>query len=624
MTENFKNTLIWLTAGTIAVLAAMYAVSASFHVDEYVPVSNDSFYHARRILDTVEDPDQFFEFDERIHVPEGSWIAWPWLYDYAVAGLVRGIAKLSGAENPVPILMYVPVFWAYVTIGLVLLLTLELKLSLAYRALACTAVALSPMTQMLHGTGLVDHHYMEYTFVLLTVLGGMRWFSDPGNIARATFLGFVLGIATGFHNAMFILQLPVIAGVYVLWMGGHVWSPRAIGFFVASLLIGTLLVLLPSEPFWEGFFAYYYLSSFHLYIAICTSVAVGYLANRVWSMRSLVIISGVGLLLLLPMLQQIWSMESFLAKDITRFDIIMETKSPLELSLGGPRLWLVDFFSLLVLLTPFVWLAAAWTVFRGRAPDLVFFSIMVLFGLSLFFLQVRLHYFGSFAVFIGPLLLATWLQQAKPRRQTMITIAVVLVYVAAMAGPATNRLFRQLPLGMDAQYGLVQTAIPALKDACREEPGLVLAYNDLGHYIRYHTECSVIANNFLLTAQHERKIEELDELFSMGLDSLLVDRPDIRYIFVSFPFLMLNLPDGRQVPARREDLRAMNGRWPLMVDLLLGEDEPDDRLQVLSEVRMKDGERDFAIVRLFRVLPGHEMPTAALTGDSSAIGNGRP
>ena len=54
-----------------------------------------------------------------------------------------------------------------------------------------------------------------------------------------------------------------------------------------------------------------------------------------------------------------------------------------------------------------------------------------------------------------------------------------------------------------------QDSRPILGDAAaslREEPGIVLADNDAGHYIRYYTECSVIANNFLLTRQHEEKI----------------------------------------------------------------------------------------------------------------------
>ncbi len=36
-----------------------------------------------------------------------------------------------------------------------------------------------------------------------------------------------------------------------------------------------------------------------------------------------------------------------------------------------------------------------------------------------------------------------------------------------------------------------------------------------GHYIRFHTDCSVIANNFLVTPQHEQKYMEASRLLSM-------------------------------------------------------------------------------------------------------------
>ena len=604
MTSEFRNTLIWLATGTIAVFMSMNAVTASYHAGEYLPVSNDSFYHARRILDTVEDPAQFFEFDERIHVPEGSWITWPWLYDYSTARLVAGIAKVTGVDDPVPILMYVPVFWAFVTIGLMLLIAGELGLSPLFRTIACLSVALSPLTQILHGTGVVDHHYMEYTFVLLVLLGGLRWFAMPESTARAVFLGFVLGIASGFHNGMFILQLPVLAGVYLMWSRGQHWQWPPILGISAGLTGGVLLVLIPSQPFLEGVFQYYYLSWFHLYIAICTGLALCLVANRPWSVRSLLIIAGIGIALTIPLFRQVLSMENFLSKDLARFDVILETKSPLELSLSNPQLWLVDFFSLLTLLAPLVWIGAAWMVLRSRIPKTVFFSVMVIFGLSLYILQVRLHYFGSFAVVLGPLLLAKYLKEKTPARAGWITGLVVLVYLGSYIGPVSNRLFSKLPLGLDAQYGLVKAAIPRLTEACDEEPGVVLAFNDLGHYIRYHTECSVVANNFLLTAQHARKIEELDHLLSLSLERLIEERPDIRYLFVSLPFLFLNLPDGTRIPATREDLEVMNGRWPLMVDLLLDDQYSAGRLDLLADIRVTQEDDEFAIVRLFKIPRG--------------------
>ena len=55
---------------------------------EYFPMGNDSFYHAARILEAVQDPAAFFQFDPKIHAPEGSLLVWPWGYDYFMAKLV--------------------------------------------------------------------------------------------------------------------------------------------------------------------------------------------------------------------------------------------------------------------------------------------------------------------------------------------------------------------------------------------------------------------------------------------------------------------------------------------------------------------------------------------------------
>ena len=59
---------------------------AVVHVDDvYLPVSHESFYHARRILDAVADPSAYYQLDASIHVPEGSWLG-----------------QLSSSGSPIP------------------------------------------------------------------------------------------------------------------------------------------------------------------------------------------------------------------------------------------------------------------------------------------------------------------------------------------------------------------------------------------------------------------------------------------------------------------------------------------------------------------------------------------
>jgi len=95
MTDKFWYTLIWLSAGTLAAFFAMGMLQASYVDQQFIPVGNDAFYHARRILDTAADPNVFYQFDSRIHVPEGSWLVWPWAYDYLLGRLLGTIASTN-------------------------------------------------------------------------------------------------------------------------------------------------------------------------------------------------------------------------------------------------------------------------------------------------------------------------------------------------------------------------------------------------------------------------------------------------------------------------------------------------------------------------------------------------
>jgi asparagine N-glycosylation enzyme membrane subunit Stt3 len=86
---------LWLLIGAIAAGACALKWPAAHFGDEVLPVGNDSFYHARRILDTVADPASFYEFDPKIHAPEGSLLVWPWGYDYAMAWVVKAAQAIG-------------------------------------------------------------------------------------------------------------------------------------------------------------------------------------------------------------------------------------------------------------------------------------------------------------------------------------------------------------------------------------------------------------------------------------------------------------------------------------------------------------------------------------------------
>jgi hypothetical protein len=69
---RWTNVLIWafVSAEWQLLACALTFPTATWH-GEHFPVGNDSFYHARRILDAVRDLSAFYQFDPRIHAPEG-------------------------------------------------------------------------------------------------------------------------------------------------------------------------------------------------------------------------------------------------------------------------------------------------------------------------------------------------------------------------------------------------------------------------------------------------------------------------------------------------------------------------------------------------------------------------
>ncbi|GMR17255.1 MAG: hypothetical protein BMS9Abin32_327 [Gammaproteobacteria bacterium] len=596
--NRMANVLTWLTASTVGVYFALRMKSAAMVDGLYTPVGNDSFYHARRILDAAVGPRGFYQFDNMIHVPEGSWLTWPWAYDYLLAQLLRMALWISPGAEPMALLSYLPLLLLVVNTGLLVLIAREMQLQAGLALLALLAFAAFPLNQFAYGVGVLDHHSAEQLFALLSLWLGLRYLRRADQVRRAVVLGAVLGIAPAFHTGLFILQIPLLLAVFILWLRG-VSLPRAgIARLAAAIFVSTLLVLLPSGPFLDGQFAYSTLSWFHLYAAFSTAAVLLFLSRWRCTPRHLAYLALSATLLTAPLTLMIVNATRYLAGDFVVLQEIAEVKSPLSLLFEPNGAFIMSSnYSWLILAAPIVALLYGWRALREAEPDSLFFAVSAALGLLLLLTQVRLHVFGSWALFLGGACLLQRYGRRHALPATMLAGGAALLLLFAYYPAVRYQLFKVYPPGLTNEYSTTRSLYPVLAAACKSEPGIALAYHDDGHYVRYHTDCSVIANNFLLTAQHGEKIRELQRLLRMTPEQLLAAAPEVRYVFVRLENVMQAGEQGFE-PAPIEAVRAANER--LFLDLTMRKDLPPE-YRMLREIRFGDG-RDYAYARVFKIV----------------------
>jgi hypothetical protein len=598
---DVRSIAVWLGASLIAVFFALIVRDSTIIDNIYVPRGNDSLYHARRILDAAVGARGFYQFDDHIQVPEGSWISWPWAYDYLLAKATQIALWVQPTLDPVAFLVYVPVVWIPVNAALFLAATGVIGLSREMRMLAMLCFALSPLTQLLHSIGMIDHHYVEHTFVLLVIWLGLLWFKQPDDPRRAMSVAATLGLAPAFHNGLFILQLLPLAAVFVLWLR-HAAPPSAVlRRFGIALLIVTQLILLPSEPYRNGMFEFGLLSWFHFYIAVCTTVALAFMAWRPFSGRSLGQLALLCLVLTAPLGAQLVSGAGFLSGSFSILDQIAEAQSPYAMittTLGFSET--LSFYSWLLLLAPVLLAFYAYRAFREQNPQRLYYAIVVVFGLALFLDQFRLHHFGFFALVTGGLLLVDDLRTRLRWHRGATFAGTFAVIVLAYQPALRERLFVVYAPGADSEYASAFAVFLDLQKLCAEDPGVVLASPDDGSAIVFHSKCSVIANNFILRTEDKQHIDEVKRLMLLSPAEIRVERPDVKYLFI-----------------RVRDFSVLEGDTAYVVEdnrvakQLLIDEEPPAGYTLVKTIRRRIGVEGVAGVyaRLYKVSPSGDGPS---------------
>jgi hypothetical protein len=364
--------------------------------------------------------------------------------------------------------------------------------------------------------------------------------------------------------------------------------------FAIALVVTTQLVLLPSEPYRRGMFEFGLLSWFHSYVAVCTAGAAAALSLMTYSPRHLIWFAAFCAALMAPLAQQALGGAGFLSGSFSILGLISEAQSPYKLytETFGPSATL-SYYSALLFAAPLLVAFFIYRVTRERTPQRLYFAIAAAFGLLLLLTQFRLHYFGWFALVTGPLLVIDSLR-TRLKWHSGVTFTATFAAVALAFQPALReRLLLFNAPGSAPDYASVLPLYLELMRYCAADPGLVLASSDDGSGILFHTDCSVIANNFILTPADEKHINETRRLLHSTPAKILDERPDVKYVLLR----------ARDFLSYTETGIALAKDSPIAQQLLTNAEPPPD-FELLKTVVLEIGPSDDDIAifaRLYRV-----------------------
>jgi hypothetical protein len=253
-------------------------------------------------------------------------------------------------------------------------------------------------------------------------------------------------------------------------------------------------------------------------------------------------------------------------------------------------------YSWLLLLAPVLLSYYGYRILRERDPVRLYYAIVAVFGLALLLAQLRLHYFGLFGLLTGGLL---WVDELRARHgwhrgATFVAVfaAIVLAYQPALR----QRLFVVYSPGASTEYASAFSIFLDLRSLCATNPGVVLASPDDGNAILFHSECSVIANNFILRRADNEHIDEVGRLMSLSPAAIRAERPDVKYLFARV----------RDFSLFRGDVAHLLADIPIAKELFVDETPPAG-YRLIKTVRRRIGADGPAgtYARLYEVEPRH-------------------
>ena len=549
--NHWQLVAIWLVCGAISVYCALLPREASLLDGIYHFSTYDSFYHARLILETLIGFPAIVEFDRYLHPLEGgSWISVAWGYDYLVAIITQAVLLVLPQLPVNTLLTHIAPLWSALNCLLVIGICSRLGLERVAIAIAATVFALSPAMQDTHLVGNIDHHFLELSFILLVIFSALGWINRPESTARAVLVGLVMGLSHAIHIGLFVMYLPLAVFLFVAWIQGNPVMQGKLRVVAVTTLVASLAALAPSQHFLRLDFAFHYTSWFHVYWSLAFCLCVLFMQRFAYDRRNLALLVLLGAVLSVPLLDSLVTGTLFVASDLPGFERIEETVSLWRyLFSGEPALYaqLYSYYSGLLFLVPIALILLARHAFREQRPDRLYFLFAVVLGAVLLFSQLRFKYHAVYVLAIPMLILVQDAWQAS--RQTRWS-ASLLVLALCFIGPI-QALQQTKPLGGQAAYRALFPFYQAMQNVCGPNPGVLLAHPDEGHYLRYYTNCRIVANNLLATRRDFEYRAMANDLLQMPLQELLRTHDWVDYIYV-------RREDGMNPNLTESQVRAVN------------------------------------------------------------------
>lgn len=569
---------IGILAGAVAVYFSISPLEVSLFNGEYHPSSYDAFYHARLIQDTIDQLPGIMEFDSRLHpLDGGAWISVAWGYEYFMALICWLLQSAFPDLKTTTILAHIPPGWSVLNCFLIIGICRSLGLNMIMTGVGALGFALSPLTQDTHLIGNIDHHFVELSFILLIIYTALRWIGHQQSKSAALLLGTSLGLANAFHIALFLMYVPLGIFLLINWIRGRKEVFLTTNDVAASTMIVSVLVVVPTAHFRQLEFVYYFTSWFHLYWVLAFCMCMLFFKYAAFSRNNLILFCLVVGLSTIPIYGSLRHGFEFIGSELPGFSQLGETYSIFTYMFSGESKYLgqfYEYYSGLIFLLPFTLILFARLTMAQQRQEQIYFLLAVVVGTILMFSQLRFKYHASYILLIPLLVVIQNWKQASHEHRVLITLLLV---VGCFIGPF-NRLYETRPLGGQGAYRALFPFYQAIGRQCQLQPGVLLAHPDEGHYLRFHTDCVIVASNLLATPRDFEYRALAFEVLQLSLVELVQQYDWIDYIY-----------------ARREDgflpglddatVRAMNRG--VREDILL--QETPGQVQVLFEIATENG-----------------------------------